>query len=243
MTDNIEEKIEQSSDDDENVIQANVGDELSDILGVQKEEDVQEEEDSQEENPEPNVPRPKDMTEDLKDKVYDVKLPTGFEGEVAGVKGDIEITASDKELYLKAILNDESVVLEIPFCDGGIKYKIRSKTAWEQTLAYEATVTSKIEEEPEELDYYQSMLKLQKMGAALQILSINSKPFSNLKFKEPGDDWSDQIFKLREACSNTIESMDSVKLTLTLNALRIFEYKIAKMASECNTGDFWQPAG
>tara|TARA_B100000579_G_scaffold300828_1_gene250765 strand:- start:10752 stop:11471 length:720 start_codon:yes stop_codon:yes gene_type:complete len=239
MSEDIDDKIEEAAED-KNVIKGEAGKELADLLGDAADAGVNEE---PSEGPELKVPKPKDITDDIKDKVYDVKLPTGFEGEVAGVRGDIDITASDKELYLKALLNDESVVLEIPFCDGGIVYKIRSKTSWEQTLAYEATVTSKIEDTPEELDYYQSMLKLQKMGATLQILSINGKSFSNLKFEKAGDDWTDQIFKLRKACTETIETMESTKLTLTLNALRIFEYKIAKMSSECNSGDFWKPAG
>ena len=236
MTENIDEKIEQSSDSIS--IDGEIGEELADVLGVAEKALEKEEE------PEPDieVPKPKDITDQIKDKVYDVSLPGGFEGEISGIEGKIEITDKDKELYLKAILNDESVILEIPFCNGGIIFKVRSKTSWEQTLAYEATVTSKIEEDPEELDYYQSMLKLQKMGAALQIISINGRAFSNLKYVEAGKDWSEQIVELRKACEETIDVMDSAKLTLTLNALRIFEYKTAKMAANCASGDFWQPA-
>ena len=154
-----------------------------------------------------------------------------------------DITASpDGRSVDRSWINRVAEILDIPFCNGEILYKIRSKTGWEQTLAYEATVTSKKEETPEELDYYQSMLKLQKIGATLQVLSINGKTFSNLKFQEAGDDWTKQIMEVRKACTETIDTMDSTKMTLTLNALRIFEYKTATMAAKCNTSDFWVPA-
>ena len=238
MTEDVDEKIEQASDGAINV-EGEAGEELASVLGVTG-ENPEEEKNIEEEKI--SSPKPKDITDNIKDKVYDVTMPSGFEGEVAGVEGDIVITDTDKELYLKGLLNDDSVILDIPFCNGKLVYRVRSKTGWEQTLAYEATVTSKAEDDPEELDYYQSMLKLQKIGATLQILAINGKPFSNLKFESAGDDWTEQIMKVREACDNTIEVMDSVKMTLTLNALRIFEYKVARMAASCNTGDFWVPA-
>lgn len=202
-----------------------------------------EDEEKKEEAPkDEKTPPPPDLTKQLKETVYDTAPLTGFEdGEVSGIEGDVEITDSDKEMFLKAVLNDESVILDIPFCNGGIVFKVRSKTSWEQSLAYEATIQSKINEK--ELDYYQSLLQLQKFGAALQILAINGTPLSNIKYDRPGEDWQKQVEELKEACETHIAGMDSIKSSLVLNALRLFEYKVAKMSAACNTADFWKPAG
>lgn len=235
---NIDEKIDKSEE-----VKVDLTEEeqkgLSALFGDtdgEKTEEVSKDEKSE------KTPPPPDLTKQLKETVYDTSPLTGFEdGEVSGIEGDVEITDSDKEMFLKAVLNDESVILNIPFCGGKVTFKIRSKTSWEQSLAYEATVQARINEK--ELDYYQSLLQLQKFGAALQILAINGTPLSNIKYDRPGEDWMKQVEELKKACETHIEGMDSIKSSLVLNALRLFEYKVAKMSAACNTADFWEPAG
>jgi hypothetical protein len=232
---NIDEKIDKSEK-----VKIDLTEEeqegLSALFGSEGEEKTSEPEENE------KVLPPPDLTKQLKETVYDTSPLTGFEdGEVSGIEGDVEITDSDKEMFLKAVLNDESVILDIPFCNGGIVFKVRSKTSWEQTLAYEATVQSRLNEK--ELDYYQSLLQLQKYGATLQILAINGTPMANLKYNEPGDDWQKQVDELLSASKKYIESIDSAKSSLILNALRLFEYKVAKMSAACNTADFWKPVG
>ena len=186
--------------------------------------------------------KPKELHEDLRDKLYDVTTPSGFDAnDVAGVVGKVDITESDKELYLKAILNDEPVVLDIPLMGGKLIIKVRAKTAWETTLVYQATISDTSDVK---VDYYQAMLDLQKFGASLQIMSVDNKIFSDIKYdKDKTVDWKTQRDELKEHCEKTFAKMSSAKFTLLLNALRVFEYKISVMASNCLTGDFWKPVG
>ena len=83
---------------------------------------------------------------------------------------------------------------------------------------------------------------MQKYGAVLQIQKINNKVFSTTEFNKPKGDWKPQRDELRELMSEQIETMNNARMTLLLNALRIFEYKLSEMTAFCNDGDFWEPA-
>ena len=185
---------------------------------------------------------PKTMPDAYRDKTYDPIHMTdyGDASSLAGITGGIESSAEDKEAYLRAVLNDEPVVLNIELLGGKCLVQIRSKNTWEQALTYEAA----LEDQDKKIvsDYYQAMIQMQKYGAVLQIQKINNKVFSTTEFNKPKGDWKPQRDELRELMSEQIETMNNARMTLLLNALRIFEYKLSEMTAFCNDGDFWEPA-
>ena len=61
-------------------------------------------------------------------------------------------------------------------------------------------------------------------------------------YERPKDnDWKLQREELRAETVQVMDSMNNARMTLLLNALRIFEYKLAEMTSQCNNGNFWKP--
>jgi hypothetical protein len=186
--------------------------------------------------------KPKSQPDDFRDRVYDpIKgMDVANTGNLAGLHGDIECSQVDKQKYIKAVLNDKPVILDINLAGGELKLKIRSKTTWEQTLSYEAAIAD--QDEKLVSDYYQAMIQMQKYGVMLQILEINGTPFQTEEYNRPkNSDWKEQRDELRQKTIDVLDSMNNAKLTLLLNGLRIFEYKLADMTAACNDENFWKP--
>ena len=95
---------------------------------------------------------------------------------------DVEITDTDKRDYIKAVLNDMPVKLDISLCAGQVTTKIRSRTSWEQTCMYAAL--QKDQDEEIVKDLASVVIQLQKYGACLMIESVNDKSFSKEKIAE-----------------------------------------------------------
>jgi len=160
--------------------------------------------------------------------------------ELPAINGIIEVTERDKEDYLRAVLNDEPVIFNINLCGDKVKVKVRARTAWEQSLVYEAVFQD--QEMKIVNEFSQGVIQLQKYSAALMIQEINGRIFSTEKFaKRDSENWQKDVDKLKELMGDKIESMDGAKLTLILNALRIFEFKLARIGTECLSGNFWNP--
>jgi len=231
----IEEKIEEAPDN----IKADITSEEAEKLKKFIESENQETQEPEEERAEDTLP--KSMPDSYRDKSYDPIHSTDFgdPSALAGISGNVESTDADKEIFLKAVLNDEPVVLKIELLGGNCVVEVRSKSTWEQSLTYEAA----LEDQDKKVvsDYYQAMIQMQKYGAVVQIQKINDKIFSTSEFKKPDGDWKPQREELRKLMSDKMESMNNARMTLLLNALRIFEYKLSEMTAFCNDGDFWEP--
>lgn len=188
--------------------------------------------------------KPKSMPGDFRDRVYDPIKNSDIinPGSLSGLAGDISCSPADKQKYLKAILNDKPVILNVELAGGEFKVNIRSKTAWEQTLTYEAAIAD--QDEKVVSDYYQAMIQMQKYGCMIQVQSINGATFSTKEYTRPKDgNWKDQREELRDDTIERMDNMNSARMTMILNALRIFEYKLAEMTAACNDENFWKPVG
>ena len=165
----------------------------------------------------------------------------GDTDELPAIDGIIEVSDNDKQNYLRAILNDKPVVFTISLCGGEVEIKVRARTAWEQSLVYEAVFQD--QEMKIVNEFRQGIIQLQKYSAALMEQSIDGRLFSNEVFEKKSDSsWEDDIKRLRELVDEKFENMDGSKVTLILNALRIFEWKLARISTQCLTGNFWNPA-
>ena len=210
---------------------------LKDVLGVPSVDEKMAEEEKQKD-------KPKSMPDDFRDRIYDPVKGTDIinPGSLSGLAGEISCSAGDKQKYLKAVLNDKPVILNVELAGGEFKVQIRSKTAWEQTLTYEAAIAD--QDDKVVSDYYQAMIQMQKYGCLVQIQSINGETFSTKEYIRPkAGEWKEQREELRNQAIEVMDNMNSARMTMLLNALRIFEYKLAEMTAACNDENFWKPAG
>ena len=132
------------------------------------------------------------------------------------------------------------ILFTISLCGGKIKIKLRARSAWEQSLVYEAVFQD--QEMKIVNEFRQGVIQLQKYSAVLMVQEINGRLFSSAKFEKlNNENWQKDVDKLRELVTEKIDSMDGAKLTLILNALRIFEFKLARIGTQCLSGNFWNP--
>ena len=233
---------EQSIPEDDDVVEVSPEDAEKLKKFIQENTNQKDEDGDDEGESEEDVETPEDFPEIPRDRIFD-PYDDSFStvDELPAIDGIIEITDADKENYLRAMLNDDPVILTISLCNGEVNVKIRARTAWEQSLVYEAIYQD--QEMKIVNEYRQGVIQLQKYSASLMIQSVNGRPFSATQFvKKPDTDIQADIDKLKEITHSKIENLDSAKLTLILNALRIFEFKLAKISTQCMTGNFWNPA-
>jgi hypothetical protein len=186
--------------------------------------------------------KPKEKIEVPKDKTFE-ENPGSVDQimrEVMVGSDDVEITDTDKRDYIKAVLNDMPVKLDISLCAGQVTTKIRSRTSWEQTCMYAAL--QKDQDEAIVKDLASVVIQLQKYGACLMIESLNDKSFSKEKIAED-EAIPEAVEKLRKLRQEKIEHLSSPKWNLLLNALRVFEAKLSKMGTQCLNENFWEPVG
>ena len=150
----------------------------------------------------------------------------------------VVVTDSDKRDYIKAVLNDVPVTLGVSLCGGAMTTTIRSRTSWEQTCIYAAI--QKDQEEEIVKDLASVVMQLQKYGCALMLKTVNGTAFSESSITEDMS-VSDAVVKLRKLRQDKIENLSVPKWSLLLNALRIFEGKLAEMGTQCLNDDFWEP--
>jgi hypothetical protein len=93
--------------------------------------------------------------------------------ELPAINGIIEVTEQDKQDYLRAVLNDEPVVFKISLCGESVKVKLRARTAWEQSLVYEAVFQD--QEMKIVNEFRQGVIQLQKYSAVLMVQEINGR--------------------------------------------------------------------
>ena len=177
-----------------------------------------------------------------KDQTFD-ENPASMDSVMREVMVDtdtVEITESDKRSYIKAVLNDVPVKLNIELCGGAMKATFRSRTSWEQNCMYAAV--QKDQDEEVVKDLASVILQLQKYGCALMLQDLNEKTFSRESIEESVS-IADAVEKLRKLRVEKIEPLSMPKWGILLNGLRLFEGKLAKMGTECLNGNFWEPVG
>lgn len=157
----------------------------------------------------------------------------------------IDVTPEEKSTYLRALLHDTDISLPISLCSGHFTVVLKSRSTFEQQIVYLAA-NKDLEEEIIPNDSVNYMLQTQKYAAAMMLVSINGKPseFIADTNKAEGDTEyvrvQNAINILRER-RKFIDKMPIPKWSLVLNALRIFEGKIAILSAEVVNENFWTP--
>ena len=157
----------------------------------------------------------------------------------------IEVTELEKSIYLRALLNEDDVVFNIQLCGGKFNVSLKSRNTFEQQVVYLAA-NKDLEEEIIPNDSVNYLLQTQKYAAAMMLVGVNGTPSAFVADvnKATGDTEylrvQNAIEILRER-RKVIDKMPIPKWSLILNALRIFEGKLAILATEVVNENFWNP--
>ena len=155
---------------------------------------------------------------------------------------NLPLNDAEKELFLKAVLNDEPIRLPIVLYKGQLKVDMRSRSTFEQKRVFDIIELDQKSGTMDPANVALSVTRLQYYLAALMVERINDKLFSELKLV-PGKTVEEDAAILRKFVAEKLESMTLIRWNSILNALRIFENKCAKLNSEAANEDFWVPHG
>lgn len=151
---------------------------------------------------------------------------------IVGVNAqDIVVTPEDQKLYLKAILNDVPVRLNIPVLGGAVTVTCKALSVIESEKVI--TVTLKYFEEHPELNSALMGDYIRQLRTILQVDKINNRQaFSSVNLDE-------NLFTSK--AWTEIRTMSMTKFNAISAALNVFEHKLARMNSAALNEDFWHP--
>lgn len=153
---------------------------------------------------------------------------------------DIPVTQADQILYLKAVLNDDPVILNVEM-PNGFSAKCRALNAYEADIALLAAQTYITKYDVKIIEA--ALAPLQGCKAAMQLVSVNGKQRDYTAFTfEPGK--SDRIKdaeKLLDAMGVLESTLSMPVYGLCLRALNTFESKFNRLNELAYNGNFWLP--
>lgn len=154
----------------------------------------------------------------------------------------VSISDHEKELFLKAVLNDEPVRFPVSLYHGKMIIDVRSRSAHEQKRVFDVLKKDQEDNIYDPADVAMMITRMHYYLGALMVERINGVTFSELQLKA-GDKLDTDVKKLRVAADKLFGGITNIRWTSILNALRVFEHKCAKMNSEAANEVFWNPQG
>lgn len=165
------------------------------------------------------------------------RLASDMTRNVRGV--DIRITDSDKVSYIKSVLMDTDVELEVELAGGNIKAVFRSTSVYEQDLVPIA-LAKYAEQHPSA-----NMLVLQgmeqSMFIAMELVRFNDRPVQNVRFVHGEHTMEEDAEKLL-SCMHPVLSSAGPKYSFYVAAADVFHNKLVRLGEAALNKDFWDPA-
>lgn len=154
----------------------------------------------------------------------------------------VAITEDEKNMFLKALLCDKPVELDVELFGGKMKLTFRSRSMHEQRRVLDVLHLDQEEKILPANDPALLFTRLQQYLAAVMLRRVNGEIFSELEITA-GNPVKDDAVLLRKVFSDKLEQMPHIKWTAVLNGLRIFEEKCRQLSEHCVNEDFWLPRG
>lgn len=153
-----------------------------------------------------------------------------------------EVLDVEKEMYLKSVLNDVPVELELSGFGGKLKMVFRSRTP-EETTAIFKQLQSDLKNKRFELELeYQT--RLRNYCLAVQTVSINGEKQPDYSsFPVSKENMDAGIGPIYLAAEKYRSLKNEYIVVAQISLLSLFERKVALMGSKILDGDFWNPAG
>ena len=152
---------------------------------------------------------------------------------------NVEVDAQDKALYLKSLLNDTNLQLNIKL-EMGLDLVIRSTTNYDLDVIFKTL--EKYSEESQIPGPAQYATLVQKCAAALQIIKFGDKSLDPPLFCSEKITVNDAAVQLKNRIDNVLSAWPWPKWNAALTALRIFETKLAICNENSRQANFWQTA-
>lgn len=156
----------------------------------------------------------------------------------------MQVTDDEKAAYLKAMLPDELFRLTLKFFNGSVDVAVRARYVNEQVrikdlLDLEIKQGTINQNDPAFFSVYAT--RMQFFNIAVMVERINGKLFSELRLAAPGVTLETDLAVIQAFVRDKVEPLPVPQHTLLHNALRVFESKCAKLATEAANESFWKP--
>jgi len=186
---------------------------------------------------------------ELKDKVDEDRSKL-FEPDTASLahlsswvfdKGNlnVEVDSTDKTLYIKSILNDTPLELNIKL-EMGVNLAIRSTSNYDLDVIFKTL--EKYSEESKIPGPAQYASLVQKCAAAIQITKFGDQTLNPPTFIYGQNSLAKDAEDLKDRIENVLGRWAWPKWNAALTALRIFETKLAICNENARQANFWQTA-
>lgn len=146
------------------------------------------------------------------------------------------VTDREREAFLEALLHEKPFTLDIPVLKDST-VTIRSRSVYEQSLAYECTSDLP----KEDFRNKDLLLWVQRFSMATGLVAINGEPYSSLRLLEGTDSHEDNKKQLEEFVRERFLNMPYVKWQMLLSAFNVFTMKEKILLDEVVNRDFWNP--
>jgi len=155
--------------------------------------------------------------------------------------GNLEVTvdAEDKSLYLKSLLNDVPLELNIKL-EMGINFVIRATTNYDLDVIFKCL--EKYSEENKIPGPAQYASLVQKCAAAIQIIKFGDQVLSPPKFIYGQNSIDEDATNLKNRIENVLGRWAWPRWNAAVTGLRIFEAKLALCNENARQANFWQTA-
>ena len=152
----------------------------------------------------------------------------------------VPITDEDQALYMKAMLNDTDVHLEMSMMGGRFKVECRAISVYEADMVLLAALRMSGSEGKE---VPTALLPgcAQQIRVAMQTVRINGKDADPIHIEANRADRDNEIDKLIARVDARLSRMNAAKYGMLVRALNMFEHKLARMNALAYTGNFWKP--
>lgn len=152
----------------------------------------------------------------------------------------VPITDEDQALYMKAMLNDTDVHLEMSMMGGQFKVECRAISVYEADMVLLAALRMSGSEGKE---VPTALLPgcAQQIRVAMQTVRINGRDADPIYVTANRADRDNEIDKLIARVDDRLSRMNAAKYGMLVRALNVFEHKLARMNALAYTGNFWKP--
>lgn len=172
----------------------------------------------------------------------------------------VDVTADEKDIYLKAVLFDKPVTFDIPVLDGRLMVKVRTLDETEEALvtaavrladaAYRAAEGLTEKQAPTGMMLYVTWM--QRFKTLLRVVEytpvLDDQKHGETKrmpqLKKTARSTSEQMAKqLLEHAETVFGKMNPALYTALITAVRVHELKFTLCSTKAASRNFWSPAG
>jgi hypothetical protein len=146
------------------------------------------------------------------------------------------ISDSDKESFFKSILADRPYEETCSLFDGKLSLVFRAMTVQENTDVVNQIVADRKAGTASDTDAY--FITIATYRLAMCLVSVDSQPYSSITketFNKASDDESYVLARARP-----MAHWSTSKLSIYLDAFRLFESKLVKLSAEVQNANFWK---